>query len=317
MPGSEKPLVLTQPFTTAEALAAGMTERQLRAKRFRRLHRSVHVLATVPVTPRLRAQAALKLFDGHAHVSHQLAAAVYGIAVPRGFRATVVVPEERMRRRHADIACVVRRSPAVWFQGLPVASPEALIEQLAEVLGLVDLVIAGDALLHRKLTTISRIRDYLRTSAHPGVRAALAAVELMRTGAESPQETRLRLLLHFAGLPRLETQVEIRDAGGRLLRKHDLGHVEARVAVEYQGRQHVEVVEQWESDIDRREAADVDGWRQVDVLSKGIAREPARTIQRVARALRERGIEVGPLSDEWKRYFYPGQKESAPYETDG
>jgi hypothetical protein len=164
----------------------------------------------------------------------------------------VIVPEEADRRRHAALRCVVRRSAAQVCDGIAVATPEALFEQLAEVLGFVDLVVAGDAMLHQGLSTVDRLRRAAETSTHPGARRALRTLPWLRRGAESPPETRLRLLLQLAGLPFLETQVELRDHDGTLLRRYDLGHRRSKVAVAYDGRQHVEVVAEWEKDLDRR-----------------------------------------------------------------
>lgn len=310
-------LDLTLPFTTAQARAAGITAGQLRSLRFRRLHHSIHVAAGVPLSSATRARGALLLFPEGAHIGFALAAELYGVAVPRGLPIAVVVPVESHRRRHGALRCVVRRSPSRLLRGVPVATPEALFEQLAEVLGFVDLVVAGDALLHGELTTVARLRQCLEQSARPGAKRALRTLPWLRVGAESPPETRLRLLLQLAGLPAFETQVKIHAPGGRLLQRHDLGHRRAKVAVEYNGRHHVEIIEQWERDIERHEVSDDLDWRTITVVSAGLNRDPARTIERVARALRKRGVHVGPISDEWKRYFNPSSHAPAPGQNAG
>jgi hypothetical protein len=67
---------------------------------------------------------------------------------------------------------------------------------------------------------------------HPGargVRRLRAALELADGGAESPQKSRVRLLLVGAGLPKPETQIEFRDLRIRV----DMGWREWKVAVEY------------------------------------------------------------------------------------
>lgn len=50
-----------QPFTRAEALAAGVTDRRLRGPAFRRLFTGVYVATDVSVDTRLRARAALRI----------------------------------------------------------------------------------------------------------------------------------------------------------------------------------------------------------------------------------------------------------------
>ena len=91
----------------------------------------------------------------------------------------------------------------------------------------------------------------------PGRRAAA----YVRAEVDSPMETRLRMLLVLAGLPEPSINVKIRAVDGEVLRRYDLSFPTVRVIVEYDGRQHIERVEAWESDLERREAIDGDGWR--------------------------------------------------------
>lgn len=116
-------------------------------------------------------------------------------------------------------------------------------------------------------------------------------------------ETRLRLLLVLAGLPEPVVN-HIEYAGdGRWLRRFDLSYPDLKVAVEYDGRQHAESRRQWERDVERREELDTDGWRLVVVLSKGIYREPATTLDRVVVALRGAGSAARVTSDEWQAHY--------------
>ena len=72
--------------------------------------------------------------------------------------------------------------------------------------------------------------------------------------------------------------------------------------VEYDGRQHREDLAQWDHDVERGEWFDDDGWKHVPVFSWGIYRRPDRTLERVLKALRERGCREIPtrLSDDWR-----------------
>lgn len=118
-------------------------------------------------------------------------------------------------------------------------------------------------------------------------------------------ETRLRMLLVLAGLPEPEINVVVRDADGEPLRRYDLTFREARTIVEYDGRHHIERVEQWESDLARREEIEDGGWRILVVTSRGIHRRPDQTLLRVQRRLSERGMPGVPtrLSDDWRPHF--------------
>jgi hypothetical protein len=70
-----------RPFTLDQARALGLTERQLRHRRFRRLHRGVYVSAGVSLTAAVRAQA-VALLLGDVTFSHQTAAQLANLPVP-------------------------------------------------------------------------------------------------------------------------------------------------------------------------------------------------------------------------------------------
>jgi hypothetical protein len=71
-----------------------------------------------------------------------------------------------------------------------------------------------------------------------GIRAALEALDLVDAGAESPQETRVRLILVRAGFPRPETQIPVYDEYGQLVAVLDMGWREIMVGVDYEGEHH-------------------------------------------------------------------------------
>jgi very-short-patch-repair endonuclease len=75
--------------------------------------------------------------------------------------------------------------------------------------------------------------------------------------------------------------------------------------VEYDGRQHIEREESWEADLERREAIDDDQWRILVVTSRGIYREPERTVSRIWRLVRDRRLPGAPArpSDDWRPHF--------------
>src|SRR6266851_5505176 len=89
------------------------------------------------------------------------------------------------------------------------------------------------------LVTVAELRDHVAN--HPGA-AGIARLrrvaDLSEPKAESAMETRLRLLLVIAGLPRPEAQVSIRDDQGRFLGRPDLLYRIERLAIEYDGGNH-------------------------------------------------------------------------------
>lgn len=295
-----------RPFTRAEALAAGVTAAQLRASRFRRLFRGVYVEASVPHTPHLRVLGALKLFDDLAWASHASAARVHDLPVPTLADEHVCVPQQKHRRHHPGVRTHVGNPwHVVVRHGVRTSHELQAFVELAELIGLVDLVVVGDHLVRRRGITREQLVAFSAASTHRAAGAARRAAAYVRAGVDSPMETRLRMLLVLAGLPEPKVNLTIRAGDGEVLRKYDLSFPEVKVVVEYDGRQHVERVEQWEEDLARREAIDDSAWRILVVVSYGVHRHPERTLGRVHRLLRARGCPGVParLSDDWRPHF--------------
>lgn len=137
-----------------------------------------------------------------------------------------------------------------------------------------------------------------------GVTNARRALGYVRDGVDSPMESRLRMLLVLAGFPEPQVNVILRGEGGRWVRRFDLCYRSSMVIVEYDGRQHADDPEQWENDIYRREELERQGYTIVVITSRGIYRDPAGTLARVAEALKAAGAPVARRwSPEWRLHF--------------
>jgi hypothetical protein len=298
-----------QPFTRAQGLAAGLTRRQLAGPGFRQLLHGIHVAATVPWTPELRTAAALVPFGDGAFASHCSAARVHDAPVPGCPSEHVTVGAPAERRTRAGIVCHVREDAVVrQVRGIAVTDLAELFVELAAELDLVDLVVVGDWMLRRKGMTTGRLAAAVRRSGGRVGRHARLALGYVRPRVDSPMETRLRMLLVLAGVPEPRINLEVRASDGELLRRYDLCWPEVKVIVEYNGRVHDEDREQRSKDIDRSDAVADDGWRLLVVIADGVYGHPGRTVDRVWRVLRERGMEGLPQrpSDAWRPYF-PGR----------
>lgn len=302
-----EPLDRRRPFTRAEALAAGLTDRMLDGPRFRRVFTGVHVGAGVPLSPRVRAEAALRLHPPSAFLSHLSAARILGLPVPSATSEHVTVSHADHRRRNKDVRCHVSQDPRdiVLVGGLRVSSPARVFIELATVLGLVDLVAVGDQLVAHGHLSANGLRVFCANRSLAGVKAARRAAAYVRAGVDSPMESRLRMLLVLAGLPEPVVNAVVRADDGAPLRRYDLSYPGAKVAVEYDGRHHVERVDQWERDLDRREAIDDSSWRLLVVTARDIYSRPEDTVRRVHRLLLARGMPGTPavLSEGWRLHF--------------
>ena len=297
----------TTPFTRAQARAAGISDHELRGPRYRCLLHGVYVASAVPDTAFVRAAAALLVHPPGAVATHFTAARVRKAPVPAHpwEHVTVARADDRRQRRGLRLHVAALAATDVHVvRGLRISAPERMFVELAAALPLVDLVVVGDWLVGPKQqhTTVELLVAHCRASTDPHVQHAREAASYVRERVDSPMETRLRMLLVLAGLPEPEVNRKLRDDHGTVVLRLDLSYPSVRVAVEYDGRQHVERVEQWERDIERRD--DLDGWRVLTVTSKGIYREPEETIRRVWRALSERGFRpLAPPTDGWRPHF--------------
>lgn len=149
-----------------------------------------------------------------------------------------------------------------------------------------------DALIHAtdlKVDDVLALAD--RRTGVRGVRKLRTALKYADGGAESPQETRVRLLLVDSGLPRPETQIEFNDEFGAVRIRVDMGWREWRVAVEYDGVQHWSDRYQRSWDIDRIAMLEAADWTVIRVSSEMLSR-PRVIIDRVTRALRKAGCVI-------------------------
>jgi hypothetical protein len=203
---------------------------------------------------------------------------------------------------------ISRGAEVVTFAGLRISSPAQTFIDLATELSLVELVVLGDSLVRRGRTTPRQLIEAAIAFKGKGCRAARRAARLVRAGVDSPMETRLRLLMVFAGLPEPVVNHMVYDANGVLSKRFDLSYPELRLIIEYDGRHHAESQQQWDRDIERREELDSEEWRLIVIQANGIYVEPRHTLERIVDAMRARGARGLPrkLSHEWERHF-PGR----------
>lgn len=126
-------------------------------------------------------------------------------------------------------------------QGMPTTTIERTLADVCAQLTLTEAVVLADAATHLQLTTRPALADLAATSpSRWGIRKFRRVVELVEPLAESPMESRLRMLMVRSGLPRPIAQHTVTDAGGRFLARLDLFYPEARVGIEYDGATHVD-----------------------------------------------------------------------------
>ncbi|HVD53127.1 MAG TPA: DUF559 domain-containing protein [Propionibacteriaceae bacterium] len=302
-------LDVCRPFSRAQARAAGIRLREILGPEFHKILYDSYVSATVPITTRLRARAALDISVPGSYISHQTAAELWGGLVPACSDVHVTVPGEAPRTRRQGIKAHSTRgsTKTSTLQGLAIASPTQTFLDLACSLDLVELVVLGDSLVKAKRVTPEDLVAAASEWVGNGVVRARRAARFARKGVDSPKETRLRMLLVLAGLPEPTVNVIIRNPDGSWRMRFDLSDPGLKLIIEYDGRQHAENSGQWRRDLSRREELDGLGWRLIVVTSDDLRDAPEAVLNRVRDALIDRGA-VGirrRFKTEWMRYFAP------------
>ncbi len=268
----------------------------------------MYVAAHVQPTVALQARAALLVSAPGSYASHHTAARLWGGWAPPDPATHVSTPTTRPRSQRRGIAAHRARPGVrpVRRAGVPTARPAQVFLDLASVgTGVVDLVVVGDSLVRTGEVSPAELIEAATSYSGPGCRQARRAAAWVRTGTDSVMESRLRMLLVLAGLPEPVVNHVIRDDEGAWVWRIDLSYPERLIAIEYDGRHHVESSRQWRADLRRREDLENRGWRVIVVVAEGVFDEPGATLERVRRLLRDRG--ATPVRrrppPEWHRCF--------------
>jgi hypothetical protein len=299
-----------RPFSRADARAAGIALSALLGPRYHKVIYDRYVVASVPITTRLRAEAAVLASAPNTYVSHFTAATLWGGIVPHVPDVHISGPDQTHRCRRSEVKAHTsdgKPSP-IRHQGLPISSPVQTFLDLAGVgLSMVDLVVLGDSLVKAGRISPEQIVHAAAAATGRGAKLARRSAGYVRKGVDSAMESRLRMLIVLAGLPEPDVNVIFREADGSWLVRLDLYYAAYRLLVEYDGRQHADDTRQWHRDITRREALDAMNIRLLIVTKDDFFQTPEQVLVRVRNALVDRGAKDIRKSfrSEWRAYFAP------------
>ncbi|MFV2022204.1 DUF559 domain-containing protein [Micromonospora sp. LOL_023] len=297
------------PFSGSRAVAAGLiTKRMLTGPAWRRLLPDVfvHVASFEPDDHRMWCEAvALKLPSGGA-ISGLSAAYLWGVdLLPRRSPVHVTLPRSARPTPQPRIAVshiALDPTDTVSFSGMPLTTEVRTAFDLGRLLPRADALAALDAMLRHRLVRREALSHYL--AGHTGARGAPQLRELVALAeplAESPMESRLRLLLHDAGLPRPTAQYEVRvlpqralprpaargASRGRFVARVDLAYPQWRIAMEYEGDHHRERGT-FRRDVSRYNALRAAGWLVLRFTADHVLRQNRQLVQEVRQAIAER-----------------------------
>jgi len=212
--------------------------------------------------------------------SHLTAARLLGVPLPwdapLGVHLSTVDGGNRpVRRGVVGHRLTLLPEDVVTSGTLRLTSPRRTWLDLAGLLSHEDLVVAGDHLVNEQRRRFGGARKpYCRLAdleavlaSYKGTRhlgKARDAVARVRVGADSAPETKLRLACEDAGLPEPELRYEVLDETGWAVAWPDLAFVRWKVAVNYDGRHHLQA-QQRRNDLLRDEALAALGWITVTI----------------------------------------------------
>jgi len=278
-------------FVGTEALRVGeVTERDLR-RSCTRIYRNVYQRRGGDFTAKDRAVASWLWSGRQAVVAGNSAAALLGAEW-----VDPHAPAELITGRKRPPPLIVTRNETLLpgeiteVCGVPVTSPARTAFDLGRRTGLVAAVVAIDSLARATGLAVEYIEPLIE--AHHGARGLKQlrrVLPLVDAGAESPQETRTRLVLMRGGLPRPKTQINVHNVWGAVLARIDMGWEEWLVGVEYDGAQHWMDPRVCANDIERTAELERRGWRLVRVSADLLRHRPDVIVDRARSALRAAG----------------------------
>ncbi|HEY6649794.1 MAG TPA: DUF559 domain-containing protein [Mycobacterium sp.] len=258
------------------------------------VYRNVYLPKGIQLTPATRAVAAWLWSGRQATVAALSAAALYGTQWIDPRRLA-----ELYRRNGKPVDGIVIHRDELFddetqlVSGIPTTTPARTAFDLGRRSRRTEALIAVDALANATRLRPPDVVPLLER--HRGARGLVQlreVIDLMDCGAESPQETRTRLLLIDAGLPRPTTQIIVYgNFAGKKYAKVDMGYEDFKVGVEYDGEQHWTNPQQYAYDIDRHAELLARGWVIIRVSAEILRYRPDVIVVRVCAALQAAGAE--------------------------
>ena len=312
-------------FTAADALAAGVSRRRLRARDlvapFHGVRRTASSIAdqaeedaadTEPY-PLARRERRRVLNDARAYqliqpqgsfICGRSAAVLYGAPVANtgALEVGTVAPRRAPRGKNVRGRKIAQHLIGTRVhEGLLLSDPASTWAMLCRDLTERELVQVGDWMVRsprdrfgtphpeQQLATLEQLRQAAAAGSRPpGTKRLRIAAESVRVGSSSVLETDFRLDAAAAGLPEPSLDVEIRIEG-RLLGISEIVYKPYRLVVETEGDHHRTDRKQWHRDIAKYRAYEAAGMQVLRLTSFDLRGDRPDGIRLVAEALRRRG----------------------------
>ena len=273
-------------FIGSDAVDAGLlTIRQLRGPFVARVIQGVYRPVWVPLTHKLKCQAASLVLPERAVVTGLSAATVLGLRLADpGDDVMVALPLGTSAPRRCGVRLRQVGEQHVRgevLDGVRLAHRRRLAFDAAVRRPLPEATAALDALVRHQLVDIDELRSWLPECHDNNVREVRRAVELVDPRAESWPETVTRVHLVEAGFD-VVPQYRV-TSGSQVVARVDLALPDLKIAIEYDGRWH-EADLQRSLDNERLARLRAAGWTVI-VVTAELLRDHRRLVSTVAAAV--------------------------------
>lgn len=256
-------------FIGSEALAAGKVTRYELSTRYQRVLPNVYAPKRASLSLFDRTTAAWLWSKRKGVVTGLAASSLHGA---RWVKSEVAI-ELNLANNKSPAGVLTRNETlpegeVTRLKGMAITTIERTAFDLARRLPVGKAVQRLDALAHATHFKPADVLELLQSHrAARGCSRVPSILDLIDAGAQSLQETWLRLLFINAGYPRPQTQIPILGPTGFPKYYLDMGWPELMVAVEYDGEQHRRDDGQYRRDIGRSEYIERIGWRRIRVIA--------------------------------------------------
>ena len=280
------------PFTLQEALAAGIAESNLRRLPWRRLGKAMYCWAGAPLDPFQLLVAWNRALGDRAVFSGCSAAYLHGIRGVPNLPVEITAPQGSPLRscsglvvRHCDLAA----ADLVTVGELHATTTFRTLRDLCFKKSSADALSALDEALYRRLADRTGLLAYAGDSGRLPGASRMRRLAALAEPAESPMETLLRWTFIEAGLTPPQVQVDLRDANGEFIGRADMYYPEARLVIEFDGRNHQDRLV---ADMRRQNLILNAGFRLLRFTSADVLGRPKVVVNQVKEAL-ARGVASG------------------------
>lgn len=229
-------------FPVVEAYRAGFIWDDLQTRDWARLSRGQYAWIGIPRDTILQLRAVAQRMPSSYAFSGPTAAWLLGLDLPPCQPIEITVGRELGIRSRAGVRlrrASLPESDVVTRRGFRTTSGLRTAFDLGSQRDLVESVVALDMALHAGLVRVADLALHVSANAGAkGIKRLRRAVGLAEPRAESPMETRLRMQLVKARLPRPCVQQDLHDRSGDFLGRADLYYPDRRLAIEYDGENH-------------------------------------------------------------------------------